>query len=105
MLDVYRNIKERRIALGLTQAELAKKIGYADKSTIAKIEAGRDKLVQKKIIALAAALDTTPGALMGWSDDVEPTPEECDLIRAYRSASADRRDAIKLLLGIKNESD
>ena len=40
MLDLYINIRNRRKELGLTQAELAEKLGYADKSMIAKIEKG-----------------------------------------------------------------
>ena len=38
MLQLYKNIKQRRTDLHLTQSELAKKMGYADKSMIAKIE-------------------------------------------------------------------
>ena len=37
---VGKNIKKRRIALGLTQEDLAKKLGYKSKSTINKIEKG-----------------------------------------------------------------
>ena len=38
MFSLYENIKNRRIALKLTQDELAKRTGYSDKSMIAKIE-------------------------------------------------------------------
>lgn len=69
MLDLYKNIKARRIELQLTQAALANKLGYADKSMIAKIENGKVDLPQSKIIAFAKALGTTPAALMGWIDD------------------------------------
>ena len=41
MLQIYSNIKTRRKQLGYTQTELAKKLGYADKSMIAKIEKGQ----------------------------------------------------------------
>lgn len=40
MLQLYKNIKTRRTELRLTQSELADKMGYADKSMIAKIEDG-----------------------------------------------------------------
>lgn len=63
---LYKNIKERRIQLGLTQSELANKLGYADKSAIAKIEKGLVDLPQSKIKAFADVLETTPGELMGW---------------------------------------
>ncbi len=68
MLELYKNIKKQRQQLNLTQTELAQKLGYADKSMIAKIEKGQVDLPQSKIIAFADALETTPGLLMGWSE-------------------------------------
>ena len=65
MLALYTNIKKRRNKLNLTQTDLANKLGYADKSMIAKIEKGQIDLPQSKIFAFAKALDTTPSALMG----------------------------------------
>lgn len=69
MLELYENIKKERKKLKLTQTELAKRLGYADKSMIAKIEKGQVDLSQSKIIAFAEALETTPGNLMGWEED------------------------------------
>lgn len=66
MLQLYKNIKTRRTELGLTQSELANKMGYADKSMIAKIEKGVIDLPQSKIFSFAEALETTPSYLMGW---------------------------------------
>ena len=68
MLELYRNIKKQRQQLNLTQTELAQKLGYADKSMIAKIEKGQVDLPQSKIIAFADALETTPSLLMGWNE-------------------------------------
>lgn len=75
MLELYTNIKNRRIELHLTQSELAQKMGYADKSMIAKIEKGLVDLPQSKIIAFAKALDTKPGTLMGLSGLDESSQE------------------------------
>lgn len=61
-------IKSRRIQLGMTQEELALKLGYKSKSSINKIEIGVQDLPQKKIVAFAKALETTPAELMGWVD-------------------------------------
>lgn len=72
MLQLYKNIKNRRNELHLTQSELADKMGYADKSMIAKIEKGLVDLPQSKIFAFAKALETTPSYLMGW----EPISDE-----------------------------
>jgi transcriptional regulator with XRE-family HTH domain len=62
-------IKARRIELGLTQDELAKKLGYKSRSTINKIELNINDITQPKIIDFAAALDTTVSYLMGLDSD------------------------------------
>lgn len=69
MLEAYKRIRELRISAGLSQDELAKKTGYNDRSSIAKIEAGKVDLTQSKLVAFADALNTTPGYLMGWEPD------------------------------------
>lgn len=73
MLELYKNIKRRRQQLKMTQTDLALKMGYADKSMIAKIEKGNVDLPQSKILAFANVLETTPGELMGWDYEAEPT--------------------------------
>lgn len=80
MLQLYTNIKSRRLELDMTQSELAQKMGYADKSMIAKIEKGAVDLPQSKIIAFAKVLQTTPGELMGL---VETETEIPALINIY----------------------
>lgn len=66
MLQLYKNIKNRRLELGLTQTDLAKALGYSDKSMIAKIEKGIIDLPQTKIMSFAKALRIPPGDLMGF---------------------------------------
>lgn len=60
MVTVGERIKARRIELGMSQAELAEKVGYKEKATISKIESDGRSLRQTKIILFAKALDTTP---------------------------------------------
>jgi len=80
MLDLYKNIKKRRLELGMSQSELAKHVGYTDRSSIAKIESGKIDLTQTKIIEIASALKVSPGDLMGLDGVVqEPQPSEKDL--------------------------
>lgn len=64
------NIRKRREELGMTQQELADKLGYSSKSTINKIENGTNDITQSKIKAFAKALNTTVPELMGWGDGV-----------------------------------
>jgi len=68
-MSLGQNIRLYRERLGMSQEELAKKLGYKDRSTIAKIESNVNDLTQSKIVAIAEALQTTPAALMGWEAD------------------------------------
>lgn len=68
-MDVGNRIKMRRKELGLSQEELARKLGYKSRSTVNKIEKGVNEITQSKILAFAKALDTSVNYLMG--DDVE----------------------------------
>lgn len=72
-MSIYENIKKRRNELKMSQDELARRLGYADHSAIAHIEKGRIDLPQSKVIAIAEALQTTPGELLG--DVVSPRVE------------------------------
>ena len=65
MSTIHERIRARRIELGLTVEELAKKMGYKDKSSISKIENGKADIPQSKVIAFARALNTTTAYLMG----------------------------------------
>ncbi len=66
MTEIGKRIKGRRKALGITQEELAKMLGYKNKSSIAKIETGVNDIVQSKVVEFAKALQTTVAYLMGW---------------------------------------
>ena len=68
MSTIGDNILRVRKRLGLTQEELAKRLGYKSKSTINKIELGINDIPQSKIVKFAEALGTTPAELMGWDD-------------------------------------
>lgn len=69
-MTIGEKIKQKRIELGLSQDELAKKVGYKSRSSINKIELARD-LPLAKVERMAQALNTTPGYLMGWEDKEE----------------------------------
>lgn len=71
MSTIYERIKERRLELGLTVEDLAKKMGYKDKSSISKIENGKSDIPQSKVVAFARALETTTAYLMGVDEEKE----------------------------------
>ncbi len=63
-------IKTRREELGLSQEDLAKRLGYKSRSSINKIELGKNDITQHKVVAFAKALNTTTSYLMGWDTDL-----------------------------------
>lgn len=62
-------IMERRQQLGLTQEELAFRMGYKTKSAINKIELGINDVSQSKVVKFAEALQTSVAYLMGWEEE------------------------------------
>ena len=109
MSTVGDNILNRRKELGLTQEELAKRMGYKSKSTINKIEMGINDIPQSKIVKFAEVLATTPARLMGWEETPELNlqlfngrpPSEPSLtegeqmwLELYRRTSEDTRDLL-----------
>ena len=58
-------IKNLREEMKISQTALAEMVGYKDKTSIAKIEAGKVDLPQSKIISFAKALNTTTSYLFG----------------------------------------
>ena len=70
-MEMAERIKERRLAMGYTQEELAEKLGL-QKSAIAKYENGRVENIKRSIISkMAEILECSPAYLMGWIDETE----------------------------------
>lgn len=67
-MGMAERIKERRLAMGYTQEELATKLGL-QKSAIAKYENGRVENIKRSIISkMAEILECSPAYLMDWSE-------------------------------------
>ena len=69
VMNIGERIKNRRVELNLTQEELARRLGYSDKSSISRIE-NSSKLTLNKVQLLADALNVSPSYLMGWEDEI-----------------------------------
>lgn len=67
-MKIGERIKYRREQLEMSQDELARRLGYKSRSSINKIENDASGLPQTKIAAIANALQTTPGYIMGWEE-------------------------------------
>lgn len=93
MKSIGDRIRERRESMGLSQDELAKKLGYKSRSSINKIEKDERNLTQSKIKSIADALETTPSYIMGWEEPqteirkpFKPMPEMRKIPRVGRIA-------------------
>lgn len=100
MLQLYSNIKLRREALGIRQEDLAAAAGYSNKSAIARIEQGAIDLPASKIVAIAKALKTTPGALL----DGDFNNAEFSILADYRDADKVTQENAALLLHTSAET-
>ncbi len=77
-MELHERIRTLREGKGLSQEALAHAVGYTDRSSVAKIEAGQVSLSADKIARFAQALGVSPGYLTGWNqgapENVIPLP-------------------------------
>lgn len=77
-MKTHETIKALRERLGLSQEELARKVGYKDRSSVAKVEAGVVDLSESKLSAFAGALGVSTACLLGLESplpsNVRPMP-------------------------------
>ena len=55
-----KNLKRLRLARGLSQDELSKRLGYTNRSSINKIELGKNDMPRSKIVQAANILGVSP---------------------------------------------
>lgn len=73
-MNLAERVRQRREQLGMSQEQLAQKMGYSSRTSINKIENGRP-CSQKIIVRLADALNVSIPYLMGWQEDyIEEKP-------------------------------
>lgn len=92
-------IRSRRKELGLTQEELAERVGLK-KAAISKIEKGIVVNLKRDVIAsLSAALSCSPSYLMGWDTDDPPAeqtpdPRTYELLQQFARLTDQQKDFI-----------
>lgn len=65
-MTIGERIRFMRIEKGWTQDELAKKMGYTNRSTIWCIETGRNDVTSSTVVKFAEVFGVTPSEIMGW---------------------------------------
>jgi len=120
-MTIGERIRQRRIELGLSQEELAHRMGNKSRASICTVENDKEDLTTTRIRKFAEALECSPGYLMGWEDDGIPTvvrkvpadtvqierydglseknmKEAMELYQKYMNAIPEIRDAVARLL-------
>jgi transcriptional regulator with XRE-family HTH domain len=105
-MTIGEKIKARRIELGMTQQELADKMGYTSRSSICVIETGKENnLTEERIGEFAKALQMSPMELFDREEkpDFVLRDDEMELIIEWRSADVQTREMVKRVLSYKEK--
>lgn len=104
MSKIGENIRKMRELNGLTQEELARRMGYKSKSTINKIESGINDIPQSKIIKFAECLNTSPSVLMGWVNE-NTSKKNDDLVKIIALLRKDKKfyESVHMLAELPEE--
>ena len=103
-MTVGERIRQRRIELGMSQSDLAKKMGYSGKSSVCKAETYGNDVTTSKVRKFADALGVTSAYLMGWEDEyieIEKTVDNFDAMQkrmeTYFELVSDKKLVDKIL--------
>ncbi len=122
---IGKRIKEKREELGLTQLQLAERMGYTSKSAVCKVERGDDNITTDRVRKFAKALNCSESFLMGWSETsakeklieamiesqetkelLPNNNEEKELMRAFRELNEEQKRQIVMMLAFfKNQNE
>ena len=128
-MTIGERIKQRRIDLGLTQEELALRLGNKTRASVCTVERDKEDLTTDRVEKYATALECSPAFLLGYSNNPDPSAhpiidaalragatieirpgagmqiqddDERTLIRGYRAASDDER---RIMLTIARDAE
>ena len=93
---------KRRKELGITQEELACRMGYKSKSTINKIELGINDIPQSKVVKFAEVLNVSVAYLMGWEEVQKNNDAMADIIVRIRT-DEDFFEAVNIMYSLDVE--
>lgn len=86
-MEYFERIKMLRMERGMSQDELAKRMGYADRSMLTKIEAGKVEITVKKLKQFAKVFNVDPAYLAGFSEGQENMDHALELSTLIQKAS------------------
>lgn len=108
-MGLKENIKKKRLELNLTLGDVAKLL-CVSKPTLQRYESGViSNIPSDKIERLAEILNTTPGELMGWTNEhyedeqIVFSKDDIDLLRQYKSLDKMGKHTVKTVLKCEYE--
>ena len=84
-MEIGEKIKRRRMELGWSQRELARRMGYSDNSTLARIEKGKVDVYQNKIVQFSEVLGVSVAYLMDWEEEEKRNDIIADVVLKMRT--------------------
>jgi transcriptional regulator with XRE-family HTH domain len=98
-MDIGEKIKARRLEIGMSQRELARKMGYSGNSTLNRIENGTVDVTQARVLQFAKALNCSVAYLMDWEEDEKNTTDNLTdgeklLLSLFRQVPEDVQDVV-----------
>lgn len=105
-MGIGERIRQRRAELGMSQCDLADRMGYNNHSTVAKIENGAVDIPHSRIVQFAEVLSVSVEYLMG----LDSTPQAAlpnklgQRIRAARLAKGMTQEELGQLLGVEKSA-
>ena len=103
-MTVGERIKKRRLELGLTQEELAERMGYKGRTSVCVAETKGDNVTTTKVKKFAKALNISYNYLIGDYDDNEGDLEQeqstrsKEFVKLFENADSDVQDSVVTLL-------
>lgn len=85
MGHIGEKILKRRTELGLTQEDLADRMGYKSKSSINKIELGLNDIPQSKVVKFSEVLNCSIAYLMDWEEVQKNNDIQTDIVVRMRT--------------------
>lgn len=95
-------IKARRLELGWSLRELSRRMGYANQSTVARIEKGEIDIPQSKVVKFAEVMGTSVAFLMDWEEVQKNNDTITDAVLKMRTDS-DFLSVVECLMGLDAE--
>lgn len=114
-MTIGERIKHRRIELGLSQEDLAKRLGNKSRASVCTVEKDKEDLTTDRIRKYAKALETTPAYLMGWDDftdevtkgkvDLDEMNHAMHMYELYKKSSPKVQSMVEYLLDEGNSKE